>query len=177
MVRMSVSSDDDDGAVSTMTLGPEDRVTTDEKGYFLISGLPAGKVSLAVDHQEFINTKVEDVEVVRAETREIDKVTLERGGTLHGTVYDETGAPFQRGSLLLFSIDEEGDRGRPKFLTLRPDGGYSQGGLTSGTYQLKVQRWNTDGGAMHLSFGEGEPDAEVRLKVDEERRVNIHLKQ
>ncbi|MEE8142040.1 MAG: sigma-70 family RNA polymerase sigma factor, partial [Planctomycetota bacterium] len=105
--------DGDDAPVHTISIGGEDVVRTDAEGHFLLTGLPEGEVNLAVVHDEFMEKKLEKVEVIRGETRTIPKVTVERGGTVHGTVFGSDGNPTSAASVLFFAVDEDGNRGQP----------------------------------------------------------------
>ena len=150
--------------------GDDPEARTDDKGYFILNGLPPGQIRLAVEHRDYLDDKVEEVRVIRRETNTIPKVELVRGGTIHGIVYDDNGEATVHAMVMIRKLNEEGNSGRPQIAAVE-NGAYSQGGLAAGTYHLTVQRF---GGGGPVRFGgDSEPDAVVEISAGQTVEKNI----
>ena len=67
--------------------------TSDQDGYYLINGLYGGLHDIKFSHPEYVDTIVEDVNIIEDNTTPLD-VVLQRSGYILGMVYDQNSEPF-----------------------------------------------------------------------------------
>lgn len=171
-----VTNDGDEERTSSIEFGGPNRVRTDENGAFIVTGLAPGPVVLTVEHSDYMEKTLPEATIVRGETTELPTTTLEKGARIYGIIRDAEGNPTQRGNLLLYKLDEEGNRGRPEFVMPASEGNFSKTGLTSGTYEVEVHSWGS-GSAAAIATGGGrrEPDAVIELRPEQELEHDFQL--
>ncbi|MEM7164043.1 MAG: sigma-70 family RNA polymerase sigma factor [Planctomycetota bacterium] len=183
-MTMTIGGDGAEDPLTTVSsFGDDSDLMTDENGYFLLTGVPPGKVDLQIKHNKFVEGVVKGVDVVRGETRQAPPAVLERGGRIYGTVYNADGNPTQTATVLIFPI-EKGKRGEPRFLMPNEKGVYSQSGLRAGEYEIDLHVIEMSGGGgigmIKAAAGgdeedeETEPAAIVRLAEGAEVLQDLH---
>ncbi len=176
LVAVSFAGEGGEGGVMT-SFSPGRRAPTamtDANGYYVLSGLPAGEVDLEYHDSKFIDRTVEKVRVLRAQTRRLEPVLLERGGGVKGRVQNAAGEPLVSGGLFIEGLNADGEStGKPTMIGLDDQGRFEQLGLASGSYRLSANDWSaaaTEGG--------NEPATKVvvvQLDPDEIETVNIRF--
>lgn len=146
-MTMTVGGGSDSPLTTVSSFGDDSELMTDENGYFLLTGIPPGKVDLQVKHRKYMDGSIKQMEVVRGETRQAPAVELALGGRIYGTVYNSKGEPTQTATILIYQM-EDGKRGEPRFLMPQENGVYSQSGLAAGEYEIDVHviEMQADGG-------------------------------
>ncbi|MGE3166752.1 MAG: sigma-70 family RNA polymerase sigma factor [Planctomycetota bacterium] len=175
--RIAVSMSFGDGGSETSTsfdMGQGERVKTDTDGRFTYEGLAPGKTQLVIAHAQFISATTEVVEVLRDGKHDLQTVELRRGGTIRGTVYDADGRPTWRVGILFFAVDEQGQRGEPRFTRPKADGSFSQSGLEDGLYQLELNPWE-ESGSTSVRMNAEQPTLEVRVREGQTVERDLHL--
>ncbi|MCI0650959.1 MAG: sigma-70 family RNA polymerase sigma factor [Planctomycetes bacterium] len=175
MVMAVAVTDDSDGESITMELGSGDSVRTDKEGKFLIEGLPEGTIDLKVSHKDYMDHTVEGVDVARRRVKNVGRVTLEKGGTIFGTVNNAAGKSVH---IMIMKETEQGfPGGMPRMVNVDRSGNYSQSGLAPGRYSLHVQRIDSDEGmgGVFVAGGTGGQQATLDLGAEESVRRDFTL--
>ncbi len=107
--------------------------TTDDEGHFVVDGLEPGRLILTVEHAGYAGEKVETLVREDEPTEELT-IHLGQGGTLRGTVRDESGQPSPNRALGLI----EGGGYSPDGNTVRTNeaGEYRMERVRPGTYRV-----------------------------------------
>jgi RNA polymerase sigma factor (sigma-70 family) len=126
-------------------------VTSNEKGEFTLTNLPAGQETLKVTHSNYAFVLVRDIPVVVGQSADNIKVVLSSGGITEGYVYDADGLPLE-GEVIYaqddygYSGSEDEEAGRLGTATSDPNGFYRIKGLPEQICYLKRQNeWSVTG--------------------------------
>lgn len=174
-VAVLVEMDGEGQQITSFGGRDENRVTTDESGYYLLPNLPIGEVELEFDSRTHLDARKTEVKVERGQTRRLEAVVLEKGSTLEGSVVRADGTPVTQGSITLLRIDGE-ERRPPQFRQLSKEGTFELTGLAAGKYRAQAQAWGTNGDITVTVSSSGPPprgSEEVTLGQDEERSIRI----
>jgi len=121
----ALSSDAEPAVPSTRTNG---------KGEFDFDRIAPGAYQIAVEKRGFASRAVNDVNVTREQTTELEPIVLPAGGSISGLCKDALGRPFAAGSVQLINSDNfYGDEVRPDY-----DGRFSFEDLPPGEYALTL---------------------------------------
>jgi protocatechuate 3,4-dioxygenase beta subunit len=118
----------------------EKRARTGADGAFRIDLVVPGKWQIAIRHQRFAQRDVDDVEVVKGETKSIGSLQLVPGGRVSGHVYDVDGKPLG-GAGVVAVVQASGVYKRA---LSNNDGGYEFNCLPDGEYIFTIQDYPSD---------------------------------
>jgi Protein of unknown function (DUF1416) len=128
-------------------------------GTFRFDGLPEGDALLRVESDEYVRRLVRFS--FSADTVPIE-IVLEKGGRVHGRVFDEHGQPVSRVYLFIKDPEDGENRERMAWPHVEADGSFSVH-LSPGRYHLRGLAGKTSGEAT-LKVEEGET-LEVTLRL------------
>jgi len=124
---------------------------TDEDGCFRFGGLGRGEYTLEADHDEFISTRKDPIELAENQVIDTVDIVLNRGGRISGTVIGPTGEPVPEATVTFFpkpeGTDEEREEPYARYhrsydsastAQTDADGHYKSDPLTPGTYRLNA---------------------------------------
>lgn len=109
---------------------------TDEAGRFRLGELPAGAGRLVARHQEWAPSEPLPFDLAPGEGRDGLELTLRRGGTLVGEVFDKHGRPQSGRPIHVMRMDESG---QPRQTTSDADGRFRLEHLAPGMVQVMAQ--------------------------------------
>jgi len=108
-------------------------VNTDYAGEFLLSGLSPATHRVILEHSNYSKETIEDIPVTRRKIYDMGTIILEAGGTVLGTIRDETGAPCAGFTVAINDTQEK------KKTTTDRGGNYLMQGVEEGTHIISVQ--------------------------------------
>lgn len=174
-IAVMVEMDGEGQQITSVGGRDENRVTTDESGYYLLPNLPIGEVEIEFDSRTHLDARKEEVKVERGQTRRLEAIVLEKGSTLEGSVVRADGTPVTQGSITLLRVDGE-ERRSPQFRQLSKEGTFELTGLAAGKYRIQATAWGGNGDITVTVSSSGPPprgSEEVTLGQDEERSIRI----
>ena len=113
------------------------QVRSEADGGFKLYGVPEGRYTLHVLHEELIDAAV-PVEAVGGEERDIGVITLQRGAEIYGTVTRSGGGPLE-GVVSVWLGTRDPGQEHPRtvaHVAARSDGVYRMPGIAPGSYLL-----------------------------------------
>jgi hypothetical protein len=141
-------------------------VHTDANGRFELAGVPAGSMSLRVEHDVY-PTVVDGPFEVDAERGVPDRViTVGVGGSIAGVVLDEDGRPEAGVEVSAISMERRGPGRSSEQVRSTSDGGFRFGQLAPGRYQLST---------MAIAFGRGYSPLSARVQVARGATTEVRL--
>lgn len=111
------------------------RVQTDAEGAFELRALAAGMYQLELSHRDHSTEWVRDIKVELDGVVEHDDIELRAGATVHGTVYDRSGAALPGAKIHLNGLTVY--PGQPR---ANDKGQYRITNLPAGTWEISAQR-------------------------------------
>lgn len=120
---------------------------TDKTGRFTLEGLHQAEYQLVVNAVGFTDRNVMGIAVTDGADQDVGSITLNRGGSLRGTLYDGSGQPIVAGHVTLepSSLSSEGPF-RKYETKSGQDGKFAFANVTPGIYRLMASRTGTNVG-------------------------------
>lgn len=134
-------------------------VFSDAEGSFTIPNVTAGTYTVIASHEKFNQATVEGIELTKGATQDVT-ITMESGGTLFGTYYDETDRP--KGGVTIQAI-MTGFPPTIRSTNTDDSGNYEFNGLEAGVYSVKAAKGGADPMAMFRSFAEFSPNERAKV--------------
>ena len=159
------------GLVDTSTTQRKGK--TDGEGYFELNLLNPGRYRIKVEHPSYTTEVIRGLVVSQGGAADIGAVTLKNGGTVKGTVYDNSGALVSRGFVRLLRSDHD----ETFTYQARTDaqGNYTIPNVKAGSYKLSATRAGTGGADAFGSLIE-QQSSEVLVNVVDDTTLTRELR-
>lgn len=171
MMVMSISTNDgdDDGEVSSMTLGGQ-RVRTGADGWAELADVPPGTYDVHLEHGKFAPADVRGQVVMERQVTECPRAELGAAGRVRGKVVAADGSPVRMALVRYVARDAAADAPRPEPVPAM-GGAFTCKGLAPGKYTFKAQEMTMGPGGP----GAAGPEVEVVVVAGETATVELRL--
>jgi hypothetical protein len=132
-----------------------------EDGHFLLNGLTPGSYQLRIRAAGYTLFVKNEIQVSDAQETKLGDISLQRGGSLRGTLFDPAGKPLVGGTI---NVIPDSTNGQPYTAKSLADGKFLIQNIAPGRYVVS---------AMRSSGGDGNPFEQLSDSKNTQKPVTI----